>query len=220
MSASARQLLHEAADTAPPYLVEAAGRAIRAGTKPGQAAFLARALNALARLLPEIDERAWGDAAGAPSDYAALLRALEQPEAVAVLGREDPLAPARLRGLCATEQLLQQEGGTVSATDAASLLGISRQAVDKRRRAGRLLGLPLGRRGYAYPVWQCARGRALPGLEAVLAELDDRDPWMQIIFFLNPHSRLDDETPLAKLRHGDLESVKEVAGWYGEQVAD
>jgi len=219
MSTSAQQQLHEAAAMAPPSLVEAADRAIRAGTKPGQAAFLARALNALARLLPEIDERAWGDAAGAPSDYAALLRALEQPEAVAVLGRQDPLAPARLRGLCATEQLLQAEGGTASATDVASRLGISRQAVDKRRRASRLIGLPLGRRGYAYPVWQFARGRTLPGLEAVLAELDD-DPWLQTIFFLNPHSRLDDETPLAKLRHGDVEAVTAVAGWYGEQVAD
>jgi hypothetical protein len=37
---------------------------------------------------------------------------------------------------------------------------MSRQAVEKRRKAGRLIGVSLGRRGFGYPAWQFAeRGR-------------------------------------------------------------
>src|SRR5690606_41693050 len=59
---------------------------------------------------------------------------------------------ARLRGLRMRARLLAAEGGTLSSTEVADLLGITRQAVNKRRKAGRLIGLATGRRGYAYPA--------------------------------------------------------------------
>ena len=67
--------------------MEAAARVLQVGEQPAQAAFIARALNALAHLTTEMDERSLSDAAGATSDYAVLLRALEHPEALAVLRR-------------------------------------------------------------------------------------------------------------------------------------
>ena len=220
MSTAAPTPLEEAARRAPRSAVEAATRALQASADPAQAAFLARALNALVKLAPEIGPRALGDAAGASSEFDVLFRALSRPEALAVLSSPDPLAGSCANGLGTKERLLQAEGGTISAAAAARLLGISRQAVDKRRRAGRLIGLSLGRRGYAYPCWQFQGGGVLPGLETVLAELGDDDPWMQVIFMLNRHSRLEDETPLTYLRRGRVEEVRRAASWFGEQVAE
>lgn len=215
-------ILDEAARKAPASAVEAAARVLRAGKSPIQAAFVARALNALARLAAELDERSLGNASGAPSDYAALLEALEDPQALTALRRDDLLAPARLRGLHQREQLLEAEGGAISVEDAAALLHVTRQAVDKRRRAGRLIGINTGRHGYAYPLSQFdpLGGGTLPGLEVVLSDLHGHDPWMQLAFLLNPNVRLGGQTPLAELRHGHVEKVRNVARAYGEQGAD
>jgi len=101
----------------------------------------------------------------------------------------------------------------------AEVLGISRQAVDKRRRQGRLIGLTQGRRGYAYPVWQFEGGKTLANLEKVLDRLQDHDPWMQLAFFLNTNARLNGSSPLDLLRSGIVEPVLEAAASYGEQGA-
>lgn len=207
------------APTAPRSLQGATARLLRAGRQPVRAAFLARGLNALMRLAENLEEQALGNAAGAPSDYAVLLSALGEPEAVTDLQSQDPLARARLRGLHARVQLLEAEGGPLTGEEVAGLLHLTRQAVDKRRRAGRLLGLSLGRRGYVYPAWQFGRNGVLPGLEEVLVDLRAHDPWMQAGFFLNGHTRLGGKTPVAELRRGHLVAVRRAARAYGEQGA-
>lgn len=187
-----------------------------ASDSPGKNAFTARVLNAVSRLVTEGDERLLTAAAGAPSDYDVLIQVLEQPDALAAL-EAGPLAPARLRGLRARERMLNAEGGTATAEEVARILQITRQAVDKRRRNGKLIGLSIGRRGYAYPVWQFApEGGTLPGLEDVLADLRDHDPLMQAAFMLNPNLRLDERTALQALREGDLQQVQRAAKAYGE----
>lgn len=211
--------LEEAAREAPSSVVQASTRALRAADSPARGAFLARVLNAVARLAREMDDASLGDAAGARSDYEVLLRALEEPAALAALRQDDPLAQARLRGLQSKLRLLETEGGVISAVEVASLLGITRQAVDKRRRAGRLIGLTLGRRGYAYPAWQFTERGTLPGLERVLEALRGHDPWMQAAFMVNPNTRLDGETPLSALRRGQTDAVIRAAAAYGEQGA-
>jgi hypothetical protein len=128
-------------------------------------------------------------------------------------------SPGRLRGLEAPQDLLQAEGGVFTVEQAARSLGITRQAVDKRRRAGKLIGLYTGRRGYAYPAWQFGPNGVLPGLERVLSDLSVRGPWMQAAFFLSGDPRLDGATPLEKLRQGNLEAVRRAARGYGEHGA-
>lgn len=196
---------------------EAAAGLVRLTARPARAAFLVRSMNALARLTRGSDDRSLGDAAGAPSDRAVLLRALEQPAALATLRRDDPLAAARLRGLRPSEALLEAEGGTLPVGQAADRLGLSRQAVDKRRRAGRLIGLRVGRRGYAYPAWRFARGATFPGLEDVLGDLPGHDPWMQVAFPVHGNTWLGGAVPLTELRHGRRDRVREAAGHDGKQ---
>ncbi len=219
MNAQGSMLLNQAAQKAPRSTVEAAARVLRAGPEPMQAAFVARALNALAQLVEDLDDRALSDAAGATSDYAALLKALEQPEVLAVLRQTDPLASARLRGIEARARLLDAEGGTLAAEQVARHLSISRQAVDKRRRSRRLLALSTGRRGYLYPVWQFGPDGVLAGFEEILRDLRAHDPWAQAAFFLNGSLFLDGTSPLAELRLENVEGVRRAALGYGEQGA-
>lgn len=202
-----------------PSLAGAVGRVLDVSSDPVRTAFLARALNALARLTPELGEGVLGDAAGAESDLGVLVRALAAPGVLGLLAHDDPLARARLRGLEFRGEILRREGGTLSADQVATHLGLSRQAVDKRRRAGKLIGLSLGRRGYAYPVWQLGQEGILPGLEEVLTSLNVHDPWMRATFFLSGDPRLDGATPLEELRRGNVEAVRRAASAYGEHGA-
>ena len=162
-----------------------------------------------------MDERKLAEAVQAPTDYSVLVSALTSDEALATIRARDPLAGARLRGIEAKRQLLEAEGGSVSSAEAAKLLKISRQAVDKRRRENKLLGLELGKKGYHYPTWQFG----LRNLEEPLSALGDRDKWEKLNFFLNPSGLLDDRTPLEVLQvgKGELTDVINAAGSYSEQ---
>jgi hypothetical protein len=124
-------------------------------------------------------------------------------------------AGARLRGIEQKRKLLEAQGDPLTSAQAAKLLKISRQAVDKRRRENKLLGLELGKKGYHYPSWQFD----LRGLEQVLTALGGRDPWEKLSFFLNPSGILGDRTPLTVLRgeKDNLSDVVTAAVSYGEQ---
>lgn len=212
--------LEEAAGTLPESTVAAAVRAMRAGGDALRSVVLARSLNALAEAMAR-DARGLEDVASAPSDLAVLLRMLERPEALEALLAEDPLAAARLRGIEARSKLLEQEGGAVPAGELGLMLGgITPQAVNKRRKAGRLLGLPVGESRYRYPVWQVEGGSVLPGFEEVLKVFGVEDPWMRAAFFLGGNARLGGERPLDELRRGNVEAVKRAASAHGEQLAD
>lgn len=185
----------------------------------GKAAFAARALDALAEIAERSDEASLIDAAGASSNVSTLLQVLERPEAWATVATMDPLTLPRIRGLRAQDWILQTEGGTLSGAQIGSALGITRQAVDKRRKQGTLIGLDLGRRGFAYPAWQISATGTLPGLTAVLAELADETPWGRAAFLLTSNVWLDGATPLAVLRRGEIEPVVNAARWFGDQTA-
>jgi hypothetical protein len=96
---------------------------------------------------------------------------------------------------------------------------VSRQAVDKRRRSGKLIGVRSGRREWGYPAWQFTQGGSiLPGLESILWIRRDDDPIMQMLFFLNGNSFLDGRSPLSLLRAGQVGEVAQVAEVFGEHA--
>lgn len=179
--------------------------------------FFQRSLRAIEEL-QTLDERRLAEAVEAPTDFSVLVSALKSEETLANIRARDPLAGARVRGLEAKRKLLEDEGGSLTSAEAAKLLRVTRQAIDKRRKEGKLLGVELGRKGFRYPAWQFG----LANFEPVLAALRDRDCWEQLTFFLNPNSRLGDRTPLEALQRGggrDVEDVIRAASEYGEQGA-
>jgi biotin operon repressor len=181
--------------------------------------FFSRAINALAGLEHQLPKERIDEASAASTDYLVLLRAMTEPSVATQLATEDPLAAARLRGVERQQNLLKESGGVLSGAQVAKVLGLSRQAVEKRRRQGQLIGLTQGKRGYAYPAWQFERGRTLANLEGVLDVLQSHDPWMKLAFFVNRNDRLNGRSPLEQLRSGEFEAVLKAAASYGEQGA-
>jgi hypothetical protein len=169
------------------------------------------------RLVRELDESTLRRVMREPSEDSVVLRALE----AAPLEHSDPLRPARLRGLQAARALLNREGGTLTAEEVAKHLGVTRQAVDKKRHAGKLLAVTRGSRSVLYPAWQFTPQGILPGLEAVLRALDENktDPWAKLSFFLGENLRLGGDSPLTALRAGRVEEVIVAARSFGEHGA-
>jgi hypothetical protein len=145
-----------------------------------------------------------------------MITALIAPELLAELAPIDPLAAARLRGMKVKQELLHSDGSPLKSEEVAQLLGISRQAVDKRRSKGQLLAVSLGKRGYFYPLWQFQAGKILPGLSLVLATLANFDAWTQLMFMKTGDIRLNNYTPLECLIAGDVDGVVAAARCYGE----
>lgn len=144
------------------------------------------------------------------------IAALTSPELLAELAPIDPLASARLRGMKVKQELLYSDGQPLRSEEVAQLLGISRQAVDKRRSKGKILAVSLGKRGYFYPLWQFRAGEVLAGFDRVLAALSKFDGWTQLMFMKTGDLRLEDRTPLEVLMAGDIDAVVNAAACYGE----
>jgi biotin operon repressor len=151
--------------------------------------------------------------------FEAMVEVFARPEALLALAPNDPLAAVRFKGVQVKHELLYQDGQPLTSEEVAQLLHITRQAVDKRRSKGQLLGVSLGRRGYLYPAWQFHSGQVLPGLERVLAALKDYDPWTQLMFLKTGEVRLDGATPLERLQAGDIDAVVWAAECYGTHGA-
>jgi hypothetical protein len=217
------QTVSQIVDGLPP----STGRAVRKMVEalrdedPLHGAVFTRAVSAFLAAGQRLDETTLGEIVSASSDYDVLLRFLEAPEVVEALGVQDTLAAAKVRGARQAHELLHEEGGTVSSSAMGEILGgISHQAVDKRRRAGKLLALPLGKGRYRYPVWQVRDGDTIKGLPEVLSSLGVEDPWMKAAFFLSGDARLSGERPIDMLKRGESSAVKEAAAAYGVHGAD
>jgi len=192
---------------------------VRAGDASVRGVFVRRALRAVARLSQQMGEVSLREAVAAPSDFGVLLAALQAEPGLAALSQDDPLAQARLRGIEVRQRLLTAEGGTLGVQEVAAHLNLSRQAVYKRFRAGRLLAVDPGRHGQAFPSWQLVPGGVLPGLEETLSALSELDPWMKLAFFLEANAATGGRTPLAALRQGKLKDVLRAARMHGEHGA-
>ena len=147
------------------------------------------------------------------------LRVLVERLADRWLATSDRLAKARLRGAVAMREVLGGDEGALTVGEVAKLLDISRQAVDKRRKVRRLLGVEVPKRGVLYPAWQFTRTGTLAGVGEVLAALHEHDSWAQARFFVTENDRLGGKRPLDVLRRGKLERVLDAASVFGEHGA-
>jgi hypothetical protein len=182
-----------------------AGPPARAGdpSKAMRDAFRERAGHAIDQIAKSASIEVLADALAASTDFGAVVRALRDPAAFPATVPLDPLTDALARGVAERENLAAKAQGLLSAEEAGRILGgISRQAVDKRRRAGQLLGVKLAN-DWRYPALQFgSAGEVAQGLADVLQVLADLSPWATLDFLLAEDDALGGLSPLEALRQG------------------
>jgi hypothetical protein len=169
--------------------------------------------------LMDLSETALSDAAEASDNWHAMFRAMRNAEVLEQIQKSDPLARAFLDGLDAKAHLIEQNGGVFKTDQVAEYLGITPQAVNKRRALRQLVGLTFRKRGYVFPAWQFTERGTVPGLEQILRALADHDEWMQNVFFINTNTRLGGRRPLDLLREGEILQVLDAAREFGQHGA-
>lgn len=111
--------------------------------------------------------------------------------------------------------LLDRAGGSLSLTEAADLLAVSRQALHKRILAGTALGMMAGSE-IAVPRLQFVdthgQHTVLPGIGDVtkLFKREEAGPWMALQFLTDPDPNLG-RPPIEVLRQGEKDSVIQAA---------
>lgn len=171
-----------------------------------RASFLKRTMGAVQRMSAEMTDEMLFAALAAPSDLGTLARAIGDSRLVDPAMQIDPLAPAVARSLEHRKILLGLAGPMMSSTQVADLLGLSRQAVDKRRAASRLLALRIGS-DWQYPAFQFEDGVVLPDLERVIISQGGADAWVVLDILLAQDSTLGGRSLLDALRQRDGQAI-------------
>lgn len=126
--------------------------------------------------------------------------------------------PSEVRFAEATRLLLQRAGGGLSLTEAAKLLGTSRQALHKRVKTGSALGLMDGAE-LVLPKFQFvdegSRTSLLEGLGKIVKLFDDSKAgrWSALQFLLEQDPNLA-VPPVEALRSGEVQQVVNAAAAY------
>jgi hypothetical protein len=164
-----------------------------------------RALRAIMRTASD-DPGTLLRAAESGTDAGALAEIASGAAAGSAVEALDPEAELVARGARRKAELIALAGGLLSAGEAAARLRISRQAVDKRRRAGRLIAVPRGRE-HGYPAAQFTDDGLVLGLDDCLGALGYDSPWMRLEWLLVPDAVLGGASPLDALRAGRADDV-------------
>jgi hypothetical protein len=166
-------------------------------------AFRRRAERAIERLAASAGVEMLVEALAAPSDFGTIARALASVGDFGSALNLDPLAESLARGAAERERLATSAGGLLSASEIGRALGgISRQAVDKRRRANQLLGVRVAG-DWRYPAAQLGPdGHVPPGLATVLSAMAGVAPWATLDFLLAADDVLGGLSPLDALHQG------------------
>ncbi|WP_299439391.1 hypothetical protein [uncultured Rhodospira sp.] len=133
------------------------------------------------------------------------------------LERDALVARLRAKGRDAADTMLS-ETTYLSGEDFAARIGLTRQALDKRRKAGTVLGLQGEKRGVRYPVWQLENSEGqpvyvLPALKETLPALLESlgGPWSVHTFLTTSWPQVGGRTGLDLLREGAGAEALELA---------
>lgn len=182
-------------------------------------ALLVRYVHAVDRIVRQMPKDLALLTLAAPSDFGALARALSDPRMAAPSLQTDPLAGAVGRSIAHRRRLAEMAGEMLSSAQVEDLLGIKRQAIDKRRQANKLLAVRMAA-DWAYPAFQFGQDGVLPGLEDVLKAHADEDPWVILDILLAPDTALGGRSLLEALQDGDADAVaRHVAQTSGDGYA-
>jgi hypothetical protein len=135
-----------------------------------------------------------------------LLKVAENAKATS----DDAFERVRLRSIGVEDEILAEEGGSLSDAEFAKRLNVrSRQTVHNYREAGKIFAVASGTRNFVYPALQIHKGALLPGLTEILRILhaSQTSPMGILIFFLTPAEALEDERPVDLLRRGEIDEA-------------
>jgi hypothetical protein len=180
-------------------------------------AVFARLVRLMGQAIAAAPTGALATTASSASDVGAIAEFLAEVGPVIAATEADPLAEALLEGAKAKFTIMREAGGVARAEEVAKLLGITRQAVDKRRRSKALLAVPSASGDWLYPRAQFGRdGRPLPHLPDVLRAFRIDDPWMQLDALLARDPNLGGRTAFAALSGGDVDAVIQSVRAFGD----
>ena len=183
-------------------------------------AFLKRSVKMLERVSSTASTDALESALSSPTDVGGVASLLSDLAPLGVdLSVVDPFAEAMARGAAIKRELLTSAGGGLTSSQVARALGITRQAVDKRRGRRSLLAVPNGSGEYLYPACQFTSDGVIAGLEEVLRAFRIQSPWTQLSVLLAPAPALRGKTILDALKSGVVETAVAIARSFGEQAA-
>ncbi len=183
-------------------------------------AFLKRSVKMLERVSWSASSDALKSALSSPTDVGGVASLLSDLAPLGVdLSAVDPFMEAMARGAAIKQELLTNGGGGLTSSQVSSALGITRQAVDKRRNRRALLAVPNGSGEYIYPTCQFTSDGVITGLEEVLRAFQIRSPWTQLSMLLASAPALGGKTILEALKSGAIERAIAIAASFGEQAA-
>ncbi len=182
------------------------GSAALSDAFPLREAFLKRSLDTITRIAAQADPKLLAEALSAATGVGSLARVLGDTGAVGdAVTALDPLAPLAARNAEHRIETLAAAGGALSSTEVSQRLGVSRQAIDKRRRAHALLAVRVGG-DWRYPACQFDEddGEVVRDLPKLLDGFRPTPPWVVLDFLLAPEDILGGETPLQSLRRAGM----------------
>jgi hypothetical protein len=174
----------------------------------------------LERLSATASTESLNAALSSPSDVGGVASFLSEMAPLGVdLSTVDPFAESLAKGAIVKQELLEESGGGLTAAQVAAALGVTRQAVDKRRNRGTLLAVPTGSGDYVYPACQFDSDGVIPRIEDVLLAFRIEGPWTRLSALMAPSASLRGKSILDVLKAGDAERAIAVANAFGEQGA-
>jgi len=183
-------------------------------------AFLKRSVKMLERVSSSASSEALKSALSSPTDVGGVASLLSDLAPLGVdLSAVDPFMEAMARGAAIKQELLTSCGGGLTSSQVSSALGITRQAVDKRRSRHALLAVPNGSGDYLYPACQFTSDGVINGLEEVLRAFQIQSPWTQLSVLLASAPALGGKTILETLKSGAIERATAIAASFGDQAA-
>ena len=126
-------------------------------------------------------------------------------KALEALLKNPSFAAAIRRGEQRKLQVLSQPD-MLTASEVATKLGMSVEAVLAHRSSLKILGLPIGNGAFAYPEWQFVSGMPLPSLQLLTRMLND-DPWAAYFFLSEPLEALGGMLPYEAVTAGRANEI-------------
>lgn len=126
-------------------------------------------------------------------------------EAGALAPPEDEVVHALISALPQRTEdpaLAEAVGPVYDTSGVMRILGVTKQAIDDRRRNGSILALRTGDGMWVYPAFQFDGGRIHPGLLPAVRSLKDAPPWASALWFVTPNERLDELSPVDFVHQG------------------